>query len=271
MSTPLPAPIVVTGPTGAGKSDLALAIARMYDAVIVSMDAMQVYRGFDIGTAKLPLADRDPAAGGVEHRCIDVVDWNGAFSAAEFAREVDDVLRTRRVVMCGGSTFYLRAWEQGLVDAPAVDADLRARLESLPDVHAALAVVDPVLAARLHPNDRVRLIRGLEYHAQTGTRLSDAHAADPARALDGRAAELVYADRVEAWVGRLVPEAPPALPALFTPPAPTQARHCSASLPSCQTAKPTSGRTSAWRRTASRQCANSVASVFKNLRRAGVA
>ncbi len=179
MSTPLPAPIVVTGPTGAGKSDLALAIARMYDAVIVSMDAMQVYRGFDIGTAKLPLADRDPAAGGVEHRCIDVVDWNGAFSAAEFAREVDDVLRTRRVVMCGGSTFYLRAWEQGLVDAPAVDADLRARLESLPDVHAALAVVDPVLAARLHPNDRVRLIRGLEYHAQTGTRLSDAHAADP--------------------------------------------------------------------------------------------
>jgi len=172
-------PVVVTGPTGAGKSDLALAIARAYDAVIVSMDAMQVYRGFDIGTAKLPPADRDPERGGVEHRCIDVVEWDGAFSAADFAREVDALLETRRVVICGGTTFYLRAWEQGLVEAPAPDLALRARLEALPDAHAALARVDPVLAARLHPNDRVRLVRGLEYHAQTGGRLSDAHAADP--------------------------------------------------------------------------------------------
>lgn len=173
------APVVVTGPTGAGKSDLALAIARAYGAVVVSMDAMQVYRGFDIGTAKLPPADRDPARGGVEHRCIDVVEWDGAFSAADFAREVDTLLATRRVVICGGTTFYLRAWEQGLVDAPPADLALRAELEALPDPHAALALVDPVLAARLHPNDRVRLVRGLEYHAQTGGRLSDAHAADP--------------------------------------------------------------------------------------------
>lgn len=173
------APVVVTGPTGAGKSDLALAIARAYDAVVVSMDAMQVYRGFDIGTAKLSPADRDPARGGVEHRCIDVVDWDGAFSAADFAREVDALLETRRVVICGGTTFYLRAWEQGLVGAPPPDLALRAKLEALPDPHAALARVDPVLAARLHPNDRVRLVRGLEYHAQTGGRLSDAHAADP--------------------------------------------------------------------------------------------
>ena len=176
--SPLP-PIVVTGPTGSGKSELALAIARAYNAVIVSMDAMQVYRGFDIGTAKVPAVDRAPAAGGVEHRCIDVIEWDGAYSAAEFAAEVDALLPHRRVVICGGTTFYLRAWEQGLVDAPPADLKLRATLETLADPHAALAAVDPVLAQRLHPNDRMRLVRGLEYHAQTGQRLSDAHAADP--------------------------------------------------------------------------------------------
>lgn len=173
------APIVVTGPTGAGKSDLALAIAREYGAVVVSMDAMQVYRGFDVGTAKLPIAERDPARGGVEHRCIDVVDWDGSFTAADFSRAVDHAIARGPVVICGGTTFYLRAWEQGLVDAPPVDLEVRARLEAIADPHAALLAVDPVLAARLHPNDRVRLIRGLEYHAQTGTPLSDAHAADP--------------------------------------------------------------------------------------------
>ncbi len=168
---------MITGPTGAGKSDLALAIARRFGAVIVSMDAMQVYRGFDIGTAKLPLGDRDPALGGVEHACIDVIDWDGSFSAASFAATVE--AQTRPVVMCGGSTFYLRAWEQGLVEAPAADPVLRARLEALDDPHAALLSVDPVLAARLHPNDKVRLVRGLEYHAQTGRPLSEAHAQDP--------------------------------------------------------------------------------------------
>ena len=175
----LPPPVVIIGPTGSGKSDLALAVARAYGAVIVSMDAMQVYRDFNIGTAKVPAADRDPATGGVEHRCIDVIGWDTTYSAAEFAAEVNAFLPHRKVVICGGSTFYLRAWEQGLVDAPAVDLDLRAKLDTLADPHAALAAIDPVLAGRLHPNDRMRLVRGLEYHAQTGGRLSDAHAADP--------------------------------------------------------------------------------------------
>lgn len=173
------APIVVAGPTGAGKSDAALAIARAWGAVVVSMDAMQVYRGFDIGTAKLPAAERDPACGGVEHRCIDVRDAHEAWSAADFAQEVDAALASGPVVICGGTTFYLRAWEQGLIAAPPADLTLRATLEALDDPHTRLREVDPVLAARLHPNDRVRVVRGLEYHAQTGQRLSDAHAADP--------------------------------------------------------------------------------------------
>ncbi len=169
---------MVTGPTGAGKSDLALAIARAYGAIVVSMDAMQVYRGFDIGTAKVPVADRDPGQGGVVHRCIDVVEWNEAWSAADFSAEVERAGAAAPVVICGGTTFYLRAWREGLVDAPPVDLEVRARFEALEDPHAALVAVDPVLAARLHPNDRMRLVRGLEYHAQTGTPLSAAHAAD---------------------------------------------------------------------------------------------
>ena len=172
-------PLVIAGPTGAGKSDVALAIARAWGAVVVSMDAMQVYRGFDIGTAKLPAHDRDPARGGVEHRCIDIREHDEAYSAADFAQAVDDALQHHRVVICGGTTFYLRAWEQGLIAAPPADAALRARFEGLENPHEQLQLIDPVLAARLHPNDRMRVVRGLEYHAQTGQRLSDAHAADP--------------------------------------------------------------------------------------------
>ena len=172
-------PLVIAGPTGAGKSDVALAIARAWGAVVVSMDAMQVYRGFDIGTAKLSAADRDPARGGVEHRCIDIREHDEGFSAADFAHEVNDALQNQRVVICGGTTFYLRAWQQGLIPAPPPDPALRARFDGLENPHEQLQNIDPVLAARLHPNDRMRVVRGLEYHAQTGQRLSDAHAADP--------------------------------------------------------------------------------------------
>jgi tRNA dimethylallyltransferase len=82
-------------------------------------------------------------------------------------------------VLCGGTVFYLRAWMQPLVAVPPVDPALRAALEALPDPHARLREVDPVLAARLHPNDRVRVVRGLEVHTLTGRPLSALHAEDP--------------------------------------------------------------------------------------------
>jgi tRNA dimethylallyltransferase len=162
--------LVLVGPTAAGKTELALALCERWNATLVSMDAMQVYRGMDIGTAKTPPARR----AGVPHRCVDIRNPDQPFSAADFVAEADAVVGP--MVLCGGTTFYLRAWLDGLVPAPPPDPELRARLEGLGDAHAELARVDPALAARLHPHDRVRLVRGLEFHALTGRPLSAAWA-----------------------------------------------------------------------------------------------
>lgn len=181
-------PLVVTGPTAAGKSALALAVAERYGATILAMDAMTVYRGMDIGTAKPSPEERAR----VPHRGLDLREPDGTFSAADFVAEAEAVFAEGRpVVVCGGTPFYLRALWRGLVPAPAADPQVRARFEALENPHAALAEVDPVLAARLHPNDRLRVVRGLEVHALTGTPLSALHAGDdqPRRDL-----ELVWVD-----------------------------------------------------------------------------
>jgi tRNA dimethylallyltransferase len=171
-------PLVLVGPTAAGKTDLALRLAEAHGATIVSMDAMQVYRGMDIGTAKVSPAIRAR----IPHLGIDVVNPDEAFSAADFAALADAAPEPK--ILVGGSTFYLRAWWQGLVDTPPVDLALRARLEALDDPHAALRLVDPVLADRLHPNDRVRVVRGLEVFHLGGVPLSTLHAQDPKRRRD---------------------------------------------------------------------------------------
>jgi tRNA dimethylallyltransferase len=179
-------PLVITGPTGAGKTAAALRVGVQFGATIVSMDAMAVYRGMDIGTAK-PSAEERAC---VPHRCIDVRDPSEPFSAADFVAEADATPDPK--ILCGGTPFYLRAWLQPLVDVPAVDPALRAELEALPDPWERLNAVDPALAARLHPNDHVRLVRGLEVHALTGRRLSELHDNDPRLRRD---AEVVWLDR----------------------------------------------------------------------------
>jgi tRNA dimethylallyltransferase len=184
--------LVLVGPTGAGKSDVALELAARWGATVVSMDAMQVYRGMDIGTAKVSAAVRAQ----IPHACIDIRNPDEPFSAADFVAEADAVGEPR--ILCGGTPFYLRAWLYGLVPAPPIDPALRAALEALPDPHARLAEVDPVLAARLHPNDRVRIVRGLEIHALTGRPLSALHAEDTRVRRD---AEVVWIDRDELYEG----------------------------------------------------------------------
>ncbi len=173
--------LVLAGPTAAGKTAVAVAVARRFDAVVVSADAMQVHRGMDIGTGKATAEER----AGIPHFGLDVVDPDQPFDAAAFVRLAEEVMaRHPRVVVAGGTSLYLRALLRGLVATPPVDPALRAELEALPDLHAALAEVDPVLAARLDPADRVRLVRGLEVFRQTGERLSalqEAHAAEPDR------------------------------------------------------------------------------------------
>jgi tRNA dimethylallyltransferase len=112
---------------------------------------------------------------------VDIRDPHEAFDAMDFAEMADAVIDEARaggrpVVVAGGTGFYLRALLFGLVETPPGDFPLRRELEALPDPHGALAEVDPVLAERLHPNDTVRIIRGLEVHRLTGRRLSDLHA-----------------------------------------------------------------------------------------------
>jgi tRNA dimethylallyltransferase len=173
--------LVLAGPTAAGKTAAALAVAERFGAVVLSADAMQVYRGMDIGTGKATAEEQARAP----HYGLDLAAPDAPFDAARFVALADEVLaRHPRVVVAGGTSLYLQALIRGLVATPPVDAALRASLEALPDPHAALAAVDPDLAAELHPHDRVRVVRGLEVWHQTGTRLSAlraAHAAEPDR------------------------------------------------------------------------------------------
>ena len=160
--------LVLGGPTATGKTEAAIEVARRWDAEIVSADAMQVYRGLDIGTAK----PEPEVLAAFPHHGVDIRDPHERFDAADFAA-MTDALVDRKVVVAGGTGFYVRALLVGLAPTPEPDPDLRAALQQLEDPHAALAQVDPVLAERLHPNDRVRVLRGLEVHRQTGRPLSE--------------------------------------------------------------------------------------------------
>lgn len=172
---------VIGGPTASGKTALAVEVAQALDAVVLSADAMQVYRGMDVGTGKASLDER----GGVPHFGFDLREPDEPFDAADFVALADEVLAAHpRVVVAGGTSLYLQALRRGLVATPDPDPAFRAELDGVPDLHGRLAAVDPALAARLHPNDRVRLVRGLEVHALSGERLSDlqaVHAAAPDR------------------------------------------------------------------------------------------
>jgi tRNA dimethylallyltransferase len=177
MPAPLPV-LVLAGPTAAGKTDAAMELARRWGARIVSADAMQVYRGMDIGTGKATPEELER----FPHACVDVRDPDEPYSAQDFARDADrEVQAGGPIAVAGGTVFYLRAFLYGLVPTPPVDPTLRARLEALEDPWSALREVDPTLAARLHPHDRVRIVRGLEVFYGSGQRLSDLHARDPQR------------------------------------------------------------------------------------------
>jgi len=172
--------LVLTGPTGSGKSRLGLDLAERLGAEIISMDSMALYRGMDVCTAK-PSAD-DRAR--VPHHLLDVLDpWESASVAWWLDRAKEAVAdiqgRGRRVLFVGGTPLYLKALLDGLFDGPAADEALRAELEQVAaelgsaELHRRLALVDPASAARLHPNDTRRLVRALEVYQATGRPLSD--------------------------------------------------------------------------------------------------
>jgi len=167
--------LCLAGPTAAGKSALAVALAERIGAEIVSADSMAIYTGLDIGTAKPSLEQRAR----VPHHLVDIVSPAAAASVADWlsaaaAAFADIRRRGRRILVCGGTPLYLKALRDGLDELPAADAATRARLEDeadrlgLPVLHARLAAADPQAAGRVHPADRRRIVRALEIVAAGG-------------------------------------------------------------------------------------------------------
>jgi len=184
------APIIaIVGPTATGKTATGVLVAQALDGEIISADSMAVYRGMDIGTAK-PTPEERAA---VRFHLIDVADPGEPFHVARFKELAEAALsdiraRGRRPLVVGGTGLYVRALLEdfGLTET-AADPVLRAALETeanahgVPALHARLAGVDPVAAARIHPNDRVRIVRALEVYERTGVPISAQQAQDAAR------------------------------------------------------------------------------------------
>ena len=174
-------PIVIAGPTGTGKSDLALRIAEVVGGEIVNYDSVQIYRGFDIGSAKPPAEVRAR----VPHHLFDVIDADVDFNAADYARiakatcvEIEE--RGKRPILVGGTFFYLRALLHGLPEMPGRDATLRARIRRVADrprgnvwLHRWLSKIDPQSGGRIAPADRHRVERALEVWLLSGKPISE--------------------------------------------------------------------------------------------------
>jgi tRNA dimethylallyltransferase len=160
--------VAVAGPTGSGKSDLALLIAERFDGEIVNCDSLQVYRHFDIGTAKLPVAERR----GIPHHLIDILDPDQLCTAGEYARLARTTIaeisaRGRLPILAGGTGFYLRALLEGLFEGPVRDQPLRDRLAAREakrpgSLHRLLKRFDSTAAGKIHANDIPKVTRALE-------------------------------------------------------------------------------------------------------------
>lgn len=190
--TPQAAPIpLIMGPTGAGKTDLALRLAARYPIEIVSVDSALVYRGMDIGTGKPSREELER----FPHHLVDILDPSQPYSAGQFVRDalhaIGDIRRRGNLpVLVGGTMLYFRALRRGLAEMPQADPSVRQEIDAeaarsgWPALHARLALLDPATAQRIQPNDGQRIQRALEVHRLTGKTLSELHArtrpADPA-------------------------------------------------------------------------------------------
>lgn len=175
--------VVIGGVTASGKTAAALELARRLGGELIGADSVQVFRGLDIGSAK-PTREE---LGEVPHHLIDILDPSEELDAARYARLADAAIaevaaRGRAPIVVGGTGLWIRALLRGLVELPAVDEPLRAALEAeadrlgAPALHARLREVDPLAGARIHPNDRLRIVRALEVFQQTGRALGALHA-----------------------------------------------------------------------------------------------
>ena len=175
--------LCVVGPTASGKTELAIATCERIGGEIVSADSVQIYRGFDIGSGK-PTPDEQARA---PHHLVDVLDPLETADAMTFARLAERAIADIRArgkvpVLCGGTYFWVRALVIGLAPAPSADENVRARHRAVVEergrgaLHEELGRVDPASAARLHPNDMLRVSRALEVHELSGRTMSEHHA-----------------------------------------------------------------------------------------------
>jgi tRNA dimethylallyltransferase len=190
----LPPAIFLMGPTAAGKTDLAIELTKVLPCELISVDSALVYRGMDIGTAKpsTELLAEFP------HRLIDILDPVQSYSAAEFRADAlvamaDITARGNIPLLVGGTMLYFKALQEGLADMPPADASVRAQLEAeavalgWQGLHDQLAEVDPVSAARIHPNDPQRLIRALEVYRVSGLSMTAHREEQTAQSTDAAA------------------------------------------------------------------------------------
>ena len=174
--------VVLSGPTASGKSALALALAREFPLEIVNADSLQVYRHFDIGTAKPTPAERSE----VPHHLIDVADPDEPYDAGRYVRDAERAIgeirgRGKVPMLVGGTGMYIRALLRGLDPLPSdprVREELSRRWEAEGGaaLHAELARIDPGTSAKVHPSDRLRVLRALEIAVVTGIPPSRARA-----------------------------------------------------------------------------------------------
>ena len=192
--------ILLMGPTGAGKSDLALRLCDRLPLEIVSVDSAMVYRGMDIGTAKPGAATRAH----IPHHLIDIREPHESYSAGEFTRDAARAVheiwsRDRTPLLVGGTMLYFHAVTHGIAKLPQADPALRAALDaeasrlSWVEMHRRLALVDPAAAARIHANDPQRIQRALEVYELTGQSITSLQQARVSAFADANLIEIALA------------------------------------------------------------------------------
>ena len=179
-STRLPPAILIMGPTASGKTAVAMSLADYFPVELISVDSAQVFRDMNVGTAKPDAAELSAAP----HRLLDILDPAEAYSAADFRRDalaaMADIVAAGRIpLLVGGTMLYFKALLEGLSPLPSADPEVRARIEQQAAeqgwnaLHQQLQEIDPVAAARIHPNDPQRLSRALEVFFISGKTLTE--------------------------------------------------------------------------------------------------